>query len=199
MRVRTSVALVLSLACAGTAVAQTKVDKSFTATSKDCSGIQWSEQAVQMYPTIASACQGVEVRDGVTYVKFEGTVQKNVDNGKQLVVRFKDGGDMTLTPGPHVTVYIDNKVTPVSKLSRGDELNFHVREDRFAAQFPQDASPTPQYVAVPIVYRETSSTYEPEQTAALPSTASNDALALVLGSILALFGSVMVFRRRNQN
>lgn len=59
---------------AGTALAQTSIDRSFTTVTKDCDGVRWSDTALQAYPNIASACQGVEERNGRTYVKFSGTV-----------------------------------------------------------------------------------------------------------------------------
>jgi LPXTG-motif cell wall-anchored protein len=194
MRVCTSMAAMLLLTCAGAASAQTRIDRSFNAVSKDCSGIQWSKEALERYPTIGSACRGVEERDGKTYVKFEGTVKQNIDRGKQLVVEFTDGGEFTVTPPAEMALYINDRKTPVSQLSRGDELNFYMPEDRFTAQFAQDATPTPQYVSVPITYRETESTY---QAAALPATASNDALMVMFGSVLAAFGMLLTIRRRN--
>lgn len=191
----------LSAAClfayAAAATAQTSVDRSFEAVSKDCIGIQWSERALMTYPTIASACQGVEERNGKTYVKFQGTVARNVNRGEQLVVNFKDGGEVTLTPPPETHLYVDGQRTPVAELERGDELNFYIAEDRLAAQFPQTAEPevrTARLVIVPIVVRE-----EPvERTAAtLPATASAWPL-LGLGGILTLSlgGLVTLYRRR---
>ena len=94
----TMVSTACLIVCASAATAQTSVDKSFTAVSKDCNGIQWSDRALATYPTIASACQGVEERNGKTYVKFQGTLKRNVNRGEQLVVNFKDGGEVTLTP-----------------------------------------------------------------------------------------------------
>ena len=92
----TMVSTACLIVCASAATAQTSVDKSFTAVSKDCNGIQWSDRALTLYPTIASACQGVEERNGKTYVKFQGTLKRNVNRGEQLVVNFKDGGEVTL-------------------------------------------------------------------------------------------------------
>ena len=107
----TMVSTACLIVCASAATAQTSVDKSFTAVSKDCSGIQWSHRALTMYPTIASACQGVEERNGKTFVKFQGTLKKNVNRGEQLVVNFKDGGDVTLTPPPETSFYVNGKKT----------------------------------------------------------------------------------------
>ena len=111
----TMVSTACLIVCASAATAQTSVDKSFTAVSKDCNGIQWSERALTTYPTIASACQGVEERNGKTFVKFQGTLKKNVNRGEQLVVNFKDGGEVTLTPPPETSFYVNGKKTKVSE------------------------------------------------------------------------------------
>src|SRR5688572_26786143 len=125
----TMVSTACLIACASAATAQTSVDKSFTAVSKDCSGIQWSDRALATYPTIASACQGVEERNGKTFVKFQGTLKRNVNRGEQLVVDFKGGGQVTLTPPPETNLYVAGQRTPVSKLERGSELNFYISAD----------------------------------------------------------------------
>jgi LPXTG-motif cell wall-anchored protein len=181
------------IACASAATAQTSVDKSFTAVSKTCDGIQWSEAALARYPTIAEACQGVEERNGKTFVKFEGTVKRNVNKGEQLVVNFKDAGDMTLTPPPETNVYINGQRTPVSKLSRGDELNFYIAEDRLAAQIPETESQTARLIVVPITPSEPAE----EQMAALPATASPLPLFALAGFLsLGLGGLLNLYRRR---
>jgi hypothetical protein len=182
------------IACASAAMAQTSVDRSFTAVSKDCSGIEWSPQALATYPTIASACQGVETRNGKTYVRFEGTLKKNVNRGQQLVVNFKDGGEVTLTPPPETSLYINGKRTPVADLERGSDLKFYIAEDRLAAQFPETETQSARLVVVPIVVRE-----ESQRVAeALPSTAGPLPL-LALGGILTLgFGGLLTLYRRRR-
>ena len=194
MRVTTCMAGALLLIAAGAASAQaTRVDRSFTAVQKNCEGIQWSQEALARNPKIGSACQSVEERDGKTYVKFQGTVARN-DRGKELEIRVKKGDTITVNPPEDMVVWINDKKTPVRQLSRGDELTFYVPEDQFTAQFAQESQPTPaQYVAVPIVYRQT--TYE--QTAAnLPSTASNNVLLMLIGGVLTAFGMLLTARRR---
>jgi hypothetical protein len=192
MKITVGISFACLLAGATLVNAQTSVDKSFTATSNNCSGIQWSESALERYPTIASACQGVEERNGKKYVKFQGKLKSNQQGGERIVVDFKDGGEMTLTPPPETNVYIDGRRTPVAKLKRGDELNFYIAEDRLAAQFPETETATARFVAVPIVAAE-----EPEQeqmAAALPATASwlpmlglGGLLGLMFASLLTLF------------
>jgi hypothetical protein len=193
IKTTTMLAATCLVVCAS-AAAQTKVDRSFTAVSKDCSGIQWSEQAVDTYPTIASACQGVEERNGKTYVKFEGKVKRNVNRGEQLVVNFKDGGEVTLSPPAETHLYVNGKRTPVADLQRGDDLNFYIAEDRLAAQFPETETATARLVIVPIVVRDDSSD---ERMAALPSTASPLPLVALGGFLtLGLGGLLTLYRRR---
>ena len=188
----TMVSTACLIVCASAATAQTSVDKSFTAVSKDCDGIQWSQRALTMYPTIASACQSVEERNGKTFVKFQGTLKKNVNRGEQLVVNFKDGGDVTLTPPPETSFYVDGKKTKVANLQRGSELNFYIAEDRLAAQVPETEVTTARLIVVPLVANE-----EPERMASLPSTAGPLPL-LALGGMLTLgFGGLLsLYRRR---
>lgn len=185
------------IACAAVATAQTSsVDRSFNAVSKDCSGIQWSEVALATYPTIASACQGVEERNGKTYVKFEGTVSRNVNRGEQLVVNFKDGGQVTLTPPPETNLYVNGKRISVAELGRGDKLNFYIAEDRLAAQFPQTAeveTQTVRLVVVPIVIHERPVEHMaaslPSTASALPLFALSGILTLGVGGLLRLYRS----------
>jgi hypothetical protein len=174
MRIRKSVWLGCVLACgASVASAQTEVDRSFTTVSKTCDGIRWSDRAIQTYPTIASACRAVEERDGKTFVKFEGTVRRNLNRGRELIVNFRDGGDVTLTPPPDTRLYIDGRPTPVDQVRTGDRLTFYVAEDRLAAQFPETEAVTTRYTIVPIARaeQEVAEEEEAERTASLPATA----------------------------
>lgn len=189
------------ISCMATAaLAQTSVDRSFKTTSKDCSAVQWTDAALKAYPTIASACQSVEERNGKTYVKFQGKVAKNINRGEQLAINFKDASEMTLSPPPNTVLYVNGRKTPVRDLQRGDELSFYVPEDRLAAQFHEDNTPRTQYVLVPIVYREVVTFEEtPERTASLPATASELPLVALAGVLLLGLGAgLTVFRLRRR-
>lgn len=194
MRIKqmTMVSTACLIACASVATAQTSVDKSFTPVSKDCSGIQWSERALATYPTIASACQGVEERNGKTYVKFEGKLQRNVNRGEQLVIHFKDGGEVTVTPPPETSFYVNGKKTKVADIQRGSDLNFYIAEDRLAAQFPETEVQSARLIVVPIVVHE-----QGERMASLPSTAGPLPLLALGGMLMLGFGGLLtLFRRR---
>lgn len=198
MNARTRVVTACLLSCTVfAAFAQTSVDRSFTTTAKNCDGVKWSAKALATYPTIASACQAVEERDGKNYVKFEGTVKRNANEGKQLTVNFKDGGEVTLTPPPETTLYVDGRRTPVADLKRGDKLSFYISEDRFVAQLPSDETPTAQFVAAPIAPAAPSEGDE-QMAAALPATASPLPLLGLCGFIVLGAGAVLtLFRRRS--
>src|SRR5262245_98562 len=183
------------IACVSTAAAQSKTDRSFTAVSSSCDSVRWSEEALATYPTIGSACQGVQERDGKRYVKFTGTVKRNENGGRKLVVNFKDGGDVTLTPSPDLKVTVNGKKTPIAELGRGSELSFYVAEDRFAAQIPETPEveiQSARFVVVPIYLHEPQ-----EQLAALPHTAGPLPLLALLGMFsLGLGGLLSLSRRR---
>jgi LPXTG-motif cell wall-anchored protein len=204
MKIKASIRLACLLASTASMThAQTSVDRSFTSVAKDCQGIQWSERALQMYPTIGAACQSVEERGGKTYVKFQGTVQRVADGGRELTVNFKGGGDITLSPPAETNFYLDGRKTPAAKLQRGDELNFYIAEDRLAAQFPQAAETevaTTRYVIVPIVAPaagvERQGTRSEQLAATLPSTASSLPLLAMAGLFSLGLGASLTFRRR---
>jgi hypothetical protein len=196
MTIKTTMMLAAScLVVCASAGAQTKMDRSFKAVSKDCSGIQWSEEALAQYPTIGAACQGVEERNGKTYVKFEGKVKRNVNKGEQLVVNFKDGGAVTLSPPEDLQLNIDGKRVPIGNLKRGDELNFYVAEDRLAAHFPETETVTARLIVVPMAASQ--EIESEERMAALPSTASPLPLVALGGFLtLGLGGLLTLYRRR---
>jgi hypothetical protein len=109
----------------------------------------------------------------------------------QLVVNFKDGGEVTLTPPPETSFYVNGKKRKVAELERGSDLNFYIAEDRLAAQFPETEVQSARLVVVPIVVHE-------ERMASLPSTAVPLPL-LALGGMLTLgFGGMLTLYRRRR-
>ena len=196
MRMKNTVLLGCMLSCVSFAAnAQSdKVARSFTVTQKNCDGIVWSEEAKARYPKIDAACQSIQERDGKTFVKFTGTVDRSLRDG-EMTVDFKDAGKMVLTPPADMQITVDGRKTPVSRLQRGDELSFWVAEDRLAAQFQEDETPTAKLVVVPIMVRETPPPEE-EQTASLPSTAGDLPLIGLLGALAIALGGALTLRRK---
>ena len=192
MSSKTVTALSAGILIAFASVAGAQSSKSFTAVSDNCDSVTWSADALATYPTIASACQGVLERNGKRYVKFEAKVKSVKDKGQRLVMDFKDGGEMTLTPPPDTVLSVNGKKTPITSLSRGDQLNFYVAEDRFAAQFPEVETTSARYVIVPIVVPD-----HTQQLASLPHTAGPLPLLALMGTLsLGLGGLLSLYRRR---
>ena len=87
----------------------------------------------------------------------------------------------------------------VANLKRGDDLNFYIAEDRFAAQFDNEEAPT-QPVVAPVVAQAPVEEDDSEQmAAALPATAGPLPL-LALGGFLTLGlgGLLTLYRRRSR-
>jgi len=117
------------------AFAQRNVDAAFTATGESCEEVTWSEEALERYPNIASACQEVMERDGDYYVRFEGEVRRVADRGGRVTIAFQGGDTLTLTPPESLSLTIDGRQRAPRDLRPGDELTFYVPQAQLAAAF----------------------------------------------------------------
>ena len=115
------------------ASARTSVDRTFTASTRECRDVQWSADLLRDYPGIGAACQSVEQRAGRTFVKLQGTVETVSRDGRQLKVDLKDGQTLTLAMGESTVLYMGGIETPITKLYPGAKLNFYLPEDRLVA------------------------------------------------------------------
>jgi hypothetical protein len=127
-------------------LAQTSVDRSFEPAPKDCADVRWSQRALDAFPSIADACQAVEERNGITYVKFEGVVEDVKNGGKQVRVDLEGTDELTFRPTPRTKLYIDGQRTEFADLEDGTKLNFYIPEDRLEAHI----QPNPERVAFAI-------------------------------------------------
>ncbi len=114
------------------AFGQGRAERPFTATGDTCGSVTWSKDALQKYPTIGTACQGILQRDGKSYVKFTGEVVSVVEGGRKLTIDFKGGGVFTVSAPENMNVSINKQRTRVRDLRRGDQLSFYIPQDRLA-------------------------------------------------------------------
>jgi hypothetical protein len=128
----------LSLGVASSLNAQTSIDRAFDPSPKDCADVRWSQEVLQVFPSIGEACQAVEQRNGKTYVKLEGEVEEVEADGKRIRVDFEDGSELTFTPTAHTGLYINGERTEFAELNEGTELNFYIPEDRLQAELQPD-------------------------------------------------------------
>jgi hypothetical protein len=185
-------AAAFALAAAAGVNAQSSIDKSFTAAGTTCADITWSPEMLAKHPKIGSACQEVMQRNGVTYVKFDGTVKKVAKGGSEVTMDMKGGDKLVLNPDPNRTVNIGGKKTPVKALRPGDTLTFYVPETRVVAIETPEAPAEEIPIGPPVVEQMamTTTTYED-----LPKTASSWPLAGLLGALCIGFALVMRTRR----
>ena len=185
-------AAAFALAAAAGVNAQSSIDKSFTAAGTTCADITWSPEMLAKHPKIGSACQEVMQRNGVTYVKFDGTVKKVAKGGSEVTMDMKGGDKLVLNPDPNRTVNIGGKKTPVKSLRPGDTLTFYVPETRVVAIETPEAPAEEIPIGPPVVEQMamTTTTYED-----LPKTASSWPLAGLLGVLCIGFAMVMRTRR----
>lgn len=189
----------ISIAATATVFAQTRVDRAFTATGTSCDQVEWSQEALEDYPQIASACQEVLERNGRYFVLFEGEVERVADRGRQITVNFEEGDRLTLTPPENLSVYIDGRSRSVQDLRPGDQLNFYVPQDQLVAAFyagdpgtgvAQEAEISPEEPEE----RVAATDYEPERM--LPGTASMLPALVIAGLLLITLAAGLTFRRR---
>jgi LPXTG-motif cell wall-anchored protein len=178
-----------------TAYAQT-TDKSFTTTSEDCAGVHWSPETLAKYPNIVPACQSVETHNGKHFVKFSATVVKNLNQGKQLTLNLKDGGEVTVDVPANTRLMIDGKETPMSRVRRGDKLSFYVPESRVVPQFAAEPELPPQKEPEYTARFIPAPPPAPERVAStLPKTGSDVPLFAVSGLLMLALGASLTAAR----
>jgi hypothetical protein len=191
----------IALGASAAGLAQTPIDRAFTATGTRCEDVTWSRGTLAQYPRIANACQSVTQQNGKYYVKFSGEVRKVGNRGRTLTIDFKDGDQVTLSPPENMSIHFDGRATAVRDLRRGDVLNFYVPQDQLVAEFPEGealavavpipfAQPGPSRVALVPGARMSSTAPE------LPKTASELPALGLFGFLLTALGAALTTLRR---
>ncbi len=173
----------------------TSIDRSFEASPKDCADVRWSQAVLQSFPSIGSACQAIEQRNGKTYVKLAGSVESVRNGGKQIRVDFKDGGTLTFQPTPQTALYMDGKRTPFASLANGTGLNFYIPEDRLQAEVQPDPNRV-AFLIFPIAVRPSPDSSMAMNSRELPRTAGPLPLLALGGGLSLLAGGIATFRRK---
>ena len=174
------------------------------AQDKTCSDIDFTPEALALYPDLASACQAVVYKDGKEYVMVIGRVLAVRGGGKHVNLQFKDGGRYWVNPNEDQNIRLlpvggvagqqqsagaePTKIRP-SELVRGMELGIYLPTDTWALHFEEEE------VYVPVVMTPVE-TIEVIELEPMPTTASPVPLIGLLGGLFALIGAGFTFLRR---
>jgi hypothetical protein len=152
-------------------------------TSVTCSDLNWSEEVLAINPDVAAFCQTVYEKDGKLYAKTSVEVVRVRGSNMTFRPIHLDGtrGDSrSVTLASDWRANIGGRDYRASDLSRGQELNVYLPEDRFALSIEEITEP----VAI-------------EEATVMPTTASPLFLIGLVGSgFLALGGMLSGIRRR---
>jgi len=179
--------------------AQRSTDAAFTATGERCEDVTWSEEALERYPNIGTACREVMQRDGRYFVRFEGEVRRVRDRGNRVTIAFEGGDTLTLTPPETLSLTIDGRERSPRDLRPGDQLTFYVPQDQLTATFfaGQPETSEPQEVPIsPTTDSEDLLAQADEEQPRLPRTAGFLPFVGAGGLALLGLGGVLTLRRR---
>lgn len=194
----------LALVLTTSAFGQRSADAAFTATGERCEDVTWSDEALERYPNIATACQEVMERDGQYFVRFEGEVRRVADRGGRVTIAFEGGDTLTLEPPENLALTIDGRERTPRELRAGDELTFFVPQDQLAATFfagqpetsePQEVPISPTTDSADDLLAQADDT-EPAEQPRLPRTASFLPFVGAGGLALLGLGGVLTLWRR---
>jgi len=159
-------------------------------TELSCSDFRPTPEALERFPDLKGACEGVVERDGELYGKFTAVVRRASGSSVTLHLPATDH-TFKVRPDASQRVLLDGRKTRPRDLVRGQEINIYLSVSQFA---------TPDITEVALV-TETDfivdvevERVEPEQVATLPGTASAWPTMAVAG--LIFIGIALALRRR---
>jgi hypothetical protein len=158
-------------------------------TTVTCADLNWSAEVLAANPDIAQMCQTVYERDGKLYAKTSVEVVRVRGNTITFSPKRTDGtlGDSrSITVDSSWRANIGGRQYRASDLSRGQNLNVYLPEDRFALALEDDDG-----------LDDTDMMHDIEEATEMPTTASPLFLVgLAGGAFLALGGLLSGIRRR---
>jgi LPXTG-motif cell wall-anchored protein len=197
LRLLTAAALLLAGALAFAAATP---PPAFTAAGNTCADITWKQETVAKYPNVADACQGVVQRNGETYVKFVGVVQRVTPSTMRVKFKGSDRSVNVRTANvPKIVLEDGTKLRP-QDVAPGQELTVYMPSDRFVADFETDQPDqlvTAEIIDVTMDEPIRTAAAEPAPEA-LPRTATQWPLVAALGLMLTAIAAGLTLARRRR-
>jgi LPXTG-motif cell wall-anchored protein len=148
----------------------------------ECSDVEFHQDVIDKYPTIANACQEVITKDDKSYIKVVADfVSFRRPNKLTINVHENDGSKekQVIEVEPDMMVMAGNKEVNVASLPRNYQLNFFMPSDRF------------EFIADEIMIDEPT-----ETMAMLPKTASVWPAIGLAGLTMLGFSQLLAWRRK---
>ncbi len=150
-----------------------------------CDDFRPTQEALERFPELVGACEGVAERDGELYGLFRAIVRRASISSVTLNLPATDN-TFTVRPGASARVLIDGQKVPIRDLVRGQEIHIYLAVNEFA-------KPDIQNVAL-VSEADVLIELEITEVAALPTTASIWSAVASIG--LVLLASGLLLRRR---
>jgi hypothetical protein len=155
-------------------------------TELSCRDFRPTNEAIERFPNLLGACEGIVDRDGELYGKFTANVRRVRGNNVTLHLPATDR-TFTVRADPSQRVLIGNRKVRPRDLQRGDEIRIYLAASAFAKPDIEDiALITEENVLVDV---------EVESVAALPTTASVWPAIGTAGLLLFVAGYLLRRRR----
>lgn len=155
-------------------------------TALSCDDFRPTPEALERFPDLEGACEGIVERDGELYGLFRANVRRVSGNSVTLHLP-ATGKTFRVRPDASQRVLIDGKKTRPRDLVRGQEIRIYLAVSEFAKLNVQEvAFVTESDVLVEI---------EIEEVAMLPDTASSRPMIALAGLILLAAGLLLRWRR----
>jgi hypothetical protein len=179
--------MVLALSAGQLMAQETNSTGKVQSTTVTCADLNWSAEVLAANPDIAAMCQTVYEKDGKLFAKTSIEVVRvrgNTMTFRPLHIDGTKGDSRSVTLAPSWRAKIAGREYRASDLSRGQNLNVYLPEDRFALAIEDEVLEETDFVMI-------------EEATAMPTTASPLFLiGLVGGAFLALGGLLSGIRRR---
>lgn len=150
-----------------------------------CDDFVATQEALERFPNLAGACEGIAEVNGELYGKFTAVVRRVWGNKLTMYLPATDR-TFTTVPDSSMRVLVDNRKVRPKDLVRGQEVHIYLSVDQFAKpDIEEVAFVTEEDVVIDVIV---------EEVVALPTTASP--WPAVFGAGLFLLGGGYLLRRR---
>lgn len=148
-----------------------------------CDDFVPTEAALERFPDLVDACQGVVERDGELYAEFAAVVRRATNSGRTTLYLPATDRTFTVQPRDDVRVRVGNRRLRPRDLQRGDEIGIYLSLAEFARPNVEEIAMLSEADVVVV--------HEVEATPALPTTASQLPATALIGLLMLAAGLVL--------